>query len=577
VSSVTSIRGRSAAAPGASPVPRLGRNPWLRLWLVGLTGVVVNQAALIALTEAGRVHYLVSAVLATLVSTTWNYAWADRWVFGGRETRRSAPTRYLAFLGLNLASQPVRLPVLWALVSFAGLHYAIANLASLAALALARAVIADRWVWAPAHREVGATETVEVGAELPHHYAIEDQVRIASAVRLPELEWFRAEPSHGAPDIVIRVGWVGVAPTRRIRFEREGDRLVYREHLGALGANFSLRMGDPIEIVVAPLLARSPHVVYTNIVEAFLRFLLVSRGSILLHAACIANEHGATLISARTDTGKTSTVISLVRRHGFRFLSDDMTIVTPGGEAIAYPKPMTLSFHTLGAARGGRMSLRERMALSVQSRLHSKSGREVGRALGGGRLPIMTMNAIVQALVPPPKYAIDRLFPCRVGGRARIDGVVLIERGEPELCQQLSLSAALSFLIENTDDAYGFPPFATFAPRIEIDGRGYEALRLAEREAIERVVARIERWQLRDPSRSWADQLPNLLAQRPEPEPEPDLEPAARPPVPVMAAPTAGPAWGWVAAEPTPGVAPTGVVAANGPMVDPFPVGTDQG
>jgi hypothetical protein len=44
-----------------------------------------------------------------------------------------------------------------------------------------------------------------------------------------------------------------------------------------------------------------------------------------------------------------------------------------------------------------------------------------------------------------------------------------------------------------------------------------------------------------------------------------------------MAAPTAGPAWGWVAAEPTPGVAPTGVVAANGPMVDPFPVGTEQG
>jgi len=444
----------------------------------------VNQAAIVLFTEGLGLFYLVSAVLATFVSTTWNYLLVDAWVFRSRDARRSPAGRYGAFLALGLASQVVRVPLLWALVELGAMHYTIANLASLAVLAVARAAISDKLIWAPA----GKPDEAGKAAELVHRYLVGDIVSIASAVRLPELEWFRSGPATldtpEGPDIVIRVGWVAPRPTRRVRFERVGDRLVYREQAGALGANFSLRMGEPIEITVSPLLARSPHVVYTNIVEAFLRFLLASRGHVLLHAACIADEQGATLITAKTDTGKTSTVISLVRRHGYRFLSDDMTIITPTGEAVAYPKPMTLSFHTLNAASGGRMTIRQRLALQVQSRLHSKSGREVGRALGQGNLPIMTMNALVQALVPPPKYTIDSLFPCRVGGRARIRGVAVIERGETELRQQLSLPAMLRTLVENTDDAYGFPPFATFAPLIEIDGHDYEALRAAERRQI---------------------------------------------------------------------------------------------
>jgi hypothetical protein len=314
-------------------------------------------------------------------------------------------------------------------------------------------------------------------------------------------------------------------------------------------------MGTPIEIVVAPLLALSPHVVYTNIVEAFLRFLLVSRGYVLLHAACIATDEGATLISALTDTGKTSTVIKLVRREGYRFLSDDMTIVTPNGEAMAYPKPMTLSFHTLDAARGGRMSIRERLALSVQSRLHSKTGRQVGRALGSGNLPIMTMNAIVQAIVPPPKYAIDKLFPCRVGGRAPIRSVVLIERGEPALSQRLSLAGAMSFLVENTDDAYGFPPFVTFAPEIRIGDEDYTALRSRERNLIARAVARIDRWQLRDPDRSWANQLPALMAASGDAATTPAAATAT------AGALTVGPGHGWVAQP----ALPAGMAAAVAP------------
>ena len=39
-------------------------------------------------------------------------------------------------------------------------------------------------------------------------------------------------------------------------------------------------------------------------------------------------------------------------------------------------------------------------------------------------------------------------------------------------------------LIENTDDAYGFPPFSLFAPHIRINGDDYAALRKREVELL---------------------------------------------------------------------------------------------
>ena len=320
-----------------------------------------------------------------------------------------------------------------------------------------------------------------------------------------------ATETPSAPDIKITIGLVGPRPTTHIRFEERGTELVYREHLGPMAANFSVRMGEPVEITVSPILAVSPHVVYTNIVEAMLRFLFVSRGYVLLHSAALADERGATLMSAQTDTGKTSTVITLVRRHGYRFLSDDMTIIdAAAGEAISYPKPMTLSFHTMGVAKDGRLTFGDRAALSIQSRLHSKSGREVGRSLGERNIPIMTMNSVVQAMVPPPKHRIDALFDCEVGGRAPIRNVVLMERGESQL-ETVPLDEAVRRLIENTDDAYGFPPFATFGPRIRIGDDDYEALRRKEVELLTQAVSGAKRWHLQVPGHEWADVLPSII------------------------------------------------------------------
>src|SRR4029077_2536610 len=144
---------------------------------------------------------------------------------------------------------------------------------------------------------------------------------------------------------------------------------------------------------------------------------------ILLHSACLERNGSGLLLSARTDTGKTGDVLTLLRQdgarvlsadltlleHGARFLSDDMTIIDPHGNATCFPKPLTISHHTLRAVQTGDLTPAEWRWLKVQSRLHSKEGRNFGMILAGLNVPIMGLNSLTQRIVPPPKYNVDRL------------------------------------------------------------------------------------------------------------------------------------------------------------------------
>ena len=67
----------------------------------------------------------------------------------------------------------------------------------------------------------------------------------------------------------------------------EPAAITYEEHLGPLGANFRIRLTDPISVEIGPLLARSSHVAYANVIEPLLRFVMASRGRMLLHSACV--------------------------------------------------------------------------------------------------------------------------------------------------------------------------------------------------------------------------------------------------------------------------------------------------
>jgi dolichol-phosphate mannosyltransferase len=498
-----------------------------RFAIVGLTGLGVNQLAMVLLTEMLGLHYILSAVAATQLSSSWNFIATELWAFRGRQTINSPLGRYASFLGLNNATLLLRIPLLWVLTEAAGFNYLWSNALTLLMLFAARFVIADGWIWGgraalaalPAAEPEAAASGVRLYAidgagrtsrQPAHQYDIAGILRIDSDVALRELEFFRLHASESRPDLRIRVGRVGALPLRRVRFVTEGDSLSYFEQLGMASANFRITIGDPVDIRVAPLLARSPHVLYTNVVEALLRFLLVSKGYVLLHSACVVADGRAALLSAQTDTGKTSTVIRLVRDHNYEFLSDDMTIVSADGMAIQFPKPMTMSYHTMGSIRGERLRLRQRAALAIQSRLHSKSGRTVGRRLGTWNIPIMSVNSVVQFLVPPPKYHIDALLGCKIAQRAPIGHVFVMERGDA-VEERLTVAQSMQTLVDNTDDAYGFPPFSTFAPHIRIGDDDYLSLRRKEVALLARALEGAAIWRLRVPGHEWAEILPRLM------------------------------------------------------------------
>ncbi len=522
--------------------PRSGLSQMLRMigfGLIGLSGLAVNTGALWVFYGIFGWNDLLSVALATQVSTAWNFAGVDTLIYRKRSTGSRA-RRGISFFVMNNALMLVRLPFLAALVG-AGITVPIGNLVTLASLFIVRFLLSDRAIYGPAGagpardpvRVLVDTGPPEVAAGpgsarhptavpagrkrsryLDFRYDVAGVVTIGSQIMLPELEFFRAQwVSDSDVDIAVRVGDVGgAAPRRRAAMTEYADPTVirYEEHLGRLGANFRAYLGDRISIEVGPLLARSEHVVYTNILEPLLRFVMAAKGRMLLHSACVEINGVGVMLSALTDTGKTGTVLRLLREHGGRFLSDDMTVVDADGNAWCFPKPMTISAHTLRAVRADDLTRGEWRRLQIQSRLHSKGGRSIGIALSRFNLPIMGINALTQMLIPPPKYSVDRLIPCRMTSATRVRELFIIERGTPGLVD-LDRKSALNQLIVNTDDAYGFPPFRYLAPAITIGGLSYQQLRIAEREILASFLSSVRVRALASNTFSWADEISRLI------------------------------------------------------------------
>jgi dolichol-phosphate mannosyltransferase len=475
--------------------------------VVGIIGIAVNQAALFGLTEGLGIHYLVSSILASQVSTLNNFLLTELWVFAGRDHRSHVLFRYLVFNLLNVSTLSVRIPVLFLLTELAGVNYLVSNLVAIGLTFGIRYLIADNWIWA------GRDRADHVTAGGWFNYDIQGLIRLRSSVGLPELAAFNVDRAV-EPDIVVQRRWLGGRPRFRVKVERDDeDTIHYREHLGPLSAAFDIRLGGgPIRLDANWLLIWSHHVLYTNMVEPLLRFLLVSRGHVLIHCAAIEAPGGAVLMSAQTDTGKTSTVLRLLMGNRWCFIADDMAIVSPAGEVLAFPKPMTLSSHTMSAVNEGELPLADRFMLAIRSRLHSREGRAVGHAMGRRNLPIVTINAWVQLFIPPPKYHVTSLIDCAMTDRAPLDAVILMERGEPPLAEKPATALTIESLLDNTDDAYTFPPFASMAPLLGIDGLDYPALRARERELLAASIGDARRFRIRMAGHGWADVIPSLLA-----------------------------------------------------------------
>jgi hypothetical protein len=238
--------------------------------------------------------------------------------------------------------------------------------------------------------------------------------------------------------------------------------------------------------------------------------MFVERGFALVHGACLANGSGlAYLVTARTDTGKTTTILRTLGHDSHGFLSDDLTLVAPDGTVLAYPKPLTISSHTVSALANTDLTRIERLKLVYQSRLHSRTGRQLAFVLTRYRLPVATINALVQWLVPPPKYAITRLVRgVKIVRNAKLSGLLVISRSDDRVLS-LRPDEALDLLLSNCADAYGFPPYS----KIEsfLFGRSGHDLATAEREIIRSALMGVPAQLVESTSMNWWERLVTLM------------------------------------------------------------------
>ena len=532
-----------------------------RFGLVGASGLVVNLLILAAFTDLVGLHYLLSAAIATLGSTLWNFSLTEVWVFRGRPAMHSLQRRLSQFLLVNVGALVVRGPFLVLLTSNFAVHYLLSNLITLLALYGVRFALADLWIWGGRGRQSlerplatrrGIATSWHWSRRSPEGkrfaYRIHDILRIDSEVLLPELAYFRVDDPGERPDVRIRIAGSQALP--EVETENPaGSDFSYREILGPLGFWVRITYGARADVLASPLLRLSPHVLYTNVVEPLFRWMLVEKGYALVHAACLAVGGKAILLTAPTDTGKTTTILQLLKRHPFTFLSDDMTILHRDGLLLSYPKPLTISRHTLEAVNGATISRAGRLALHVQSRVHSKSGRKTALSLARLPLPMASVNTVAQILVPPPKYFVDRLVPeTTIGKEALVSHLVAIERG-PDLELPLEPATARSILLRNCEDAYGFPPYAALERFLRFPN-GTDLLSV-EHQIIGEALATCPATLIRSQTRDWWQRLPAIFdliqseedgrAEMPYRIPGPDIAPALPPDLSEEIQPTAGP------------------------------------
>jgi dolichol-phosphate mannosyltransferase len=433
--------------------------------LVGATGIAVNSLVLYLATSLLNIYYLYSVVIATVASTIWNFIFTEIWVYQSGKQSSGRVRRFALFSSINIGALALRGPLIFVLTSTLGIYYLISNLITLILMIGVRFLLADFVIWGrkPANSTTygGSIKSQLAASKFTYSYNIHDLVSVVSEGELPELEPFRVYQEIEKPTIRVRIG---IPPAPKSNGSSESNYLRYREVLGHIGFEAGIWMGEQVDVVASPLLRFSPHVLYTNIVEPILRWTFVKKGYALVHGATIAFGSEAFIITARTDTGKTTTLLKILshqRRNSDQaaFLSDDMTIVSPDGMAFTYPKPLTISAHTLSAINAKTLKFKEKLSLPLQSRIHSRTGRKVASFINDTILPAATINMFMQMVVPPPKYFVNKLLPSvKLRQNAYFTGMFIIERGG-DGTTSISNEEALQILLSNCEDAYGFPPY----------------------------------------------------------------------------------------------------------------------
>jgi hypothetical protein len=326
-------------------------------------------------------------------------------------------------------------------------------------------------------------------------YNIHDIIKIESFTEILELKYFKEANENGGNNncVDMSIGNDVSDPT-------------YSDILCSL----SIEPGRNTYLGVSKLLESSKHVLYVNLVEPLLRLLLVPKGYALLHLAVLEKDGKAMMISAPPDTGKTSLILKCLKSNaneklGLSLLSDDMVIASEKGELFSFPKPFTISSHTLDAVFGMDTNL----WYKVRSNVHSGGGRSAYKGMGKmSWLPMMSINALAQIVFEPPKLYPEELVNVKIGKSAIPESLTFLSKefnGE----KPMERKDAAQLIRSNTDNAYITPPYDKIFPGLAIGDMSYEDILAKEMQITENLIKNITPMEVGRKDYSWYEYVLN--------------------------------------------------------------------
>lgn len=117
---------------------------FVKFGLVGGSGVVVNTAALFALTEWARVGLSIASPIAVEFAIINNFYWNNVWTFRARGIDAG---RLVKFNLVSLVGMAITTGVLLFLVGNFGIHYLIANLFGIGVAMVWNFLVNFFWTW----------------------------------------------------------------------------------------------------------------------------------------------------------------------------------------------------------------------------------------------------------------------------------------------------------------------------------------------------------------------------------------------------------------------------------------------
>jgi hypothetical protein len=187
-----------------------------------------------------------------------------------------------------------------------------------------------------------------------------------------------------------------------------------------------------------------------------------------------------------------------------------MVIANEKGELFSFPKPFTISSHTLDAVFGMETSL----WYKVRSHVHSGGGRSAYKNMGKmSWLPMMSINALAQIVFEPPKLYPEELVNVKIGKQAIPESLIFLSK-EFDGEREMSGEDAAQLIRSNTDNAYITPPYPEIFPGLVIGNMTYEDILKKEMDITRNLIKNITPMEIGRKDYSWYEYVLNGYAKK---------------------------------------------------------------